>query len=78
MEKKLSINIFVREEQMDTKKVFIINNEEVGVADFGDTLDLAISNFKKSLKMYLETYPEKKKLLIEKEKEPILMSKIFL
>ena len=75
--KKLSVNIAVREEKIDGKKVFIVNNEETGVADFGDTLDKAIDNFKKSLKLYLDTYPKKRKLFIE-EKEPILISRIFL
>jgi len=62
--KKLSVNIAVREEKIDGKKVFIVNNEETGVADFGDTLDKAIDNFKKSLKLYLDTYPKKRKLFI--------------
>ena len=35
-EMKLSVNILVRKEKMNNKKVFIINNEEIGVADFGD------------------------------------------
>jgi len=74
----LSVNISVREEKMEKKKVFIVNNEETGVADFGDTLDEAINNFRKSLKLYLETYPEKKKFFIEEEKEPVLVSRIFL
>ena len=57
---KICMNIIVREEEMDDKKVFIINNEELGVADFGDTLDEAIENFRKSVNLYLDTYPEKK------------------
>ncbi len=73
----LSINISVREERMGKKKVFVVNNEEIGVADFGDTLDEAISNFKKSLKLYLEAYPEKKKIFV-REEEPVLVSRIFL
>lgn len=75
---ELSVNILVREEDMDNKKVFVINNEETGVADFGDTLEQAIDNFKKSLKLYLETYPEKRKLLITGEKSPIFVSRILL
>jgi len=61
MEEKLSLNIIVREEQMEDKKVFIVNNEELGVADFGDTLDEALKNFKISVKEYLEAYPKKKR-----------------
>ena len=63
MEEKLGINIVIREEKMDDKTVFIVNNEETGIADFGDTLEEATENFKKSLELYLNTYPEKKKLL---------------
>ncbi len=74
----LSVNISVREEKMNKKKVFIVNNEEVGVADFGDTLEKAINNFRKSLKMYLDAYPEKKKFFIAEKREPVLVSRIFL
>ena len=74
----LSVNIVVREEKTAGKKVFIINNEETGVADFGDNLDEAINNFKKSLNLYLETYPEKKELFIEGSKEPLLISRILI
>ena len=77
MEKELGLNIIVREEDEDGKKVFIVNNEELGIADFGDTLDEAIENFKKSMQLYLETYPEKKLLLIKKEK-PLFVSRIFI
>ena len=78
MEEKISINILVREEQMEDKKVFIVNNEELGVSDFGDTLDEAIENFRRSINMYLEEYPEKKNLLIKQEENPVLVSKISL
>ena len=77
MEKEFGVNIVVREENENGKKVFIVNNEELGVADFGDTLDEAISNFRKSVVLYLEAYPEKKRLLIREEK-PVLVSRILL
>ena len=73
----ISLNIVVREEKTEEGKVFIINNEELGIADFGDTLDNAIENFKKSVKLYLDTYPEKRKMLI-KEEQPILVSRILI
>ena len=79
MEENLSISVILREEvQPDGKKVFIINNDELGVADFGDSFDEAIENFKKSVKMYLDTYPEKKCILIKEEKTPLMFSRIFL
>ena len=63
---------------MEDKKVFIVNNEELGISDFGDTLDEAIENFRRSINMYLEEYPEKKNLLIKQEENPVLVSKISL
>ena len=38
-------------------------------SDFGDTLEEAIENFKKSLALYLEMYPEKKDLFIKEEQK---------
>ena len=79
MEEKLGINITIREEKMDDKNVFIVNNEDTGIADFGDTLEEAIENFKKSLELYLETYPKKKELFMKREsKAPLMVSRIFL
>ncbi len=79
MENKLGVNIAIREEDMDGKTVFIVNNEETGVADFGESFDEAIENFKKSLQLFLETYPEKKNLFTEKKsKYPLMVSRIFL
>ena len=75
--KVLGMNIVVREEKSDDKKIFIVNNEDLGIADFGDNLDEAIENFKKSANLYLDTYPEKRKLLL-KEEQPLLVSRIFL
>jgi|SRR3989344_9030366 len=69
MHEKLGINIVIRTEKMDGKDVFIVNNEDLGVADFGDTLEEAIENFKKSLALYLEMYPEKKDLFIKEEQK---------
>ena len=77
MEDKIGMNILVREEETEDGKVFVVNSEELGVSDFGVTLDEALANFKKSVRMYLEVYPEKKELLVKEEK-PLLMSRIFL
>lgn len=78
MEEEIGLNIIVREEDEDGKKVFIVNNEDFGIADFGDTLDEAMDNFKKSMKLYLETYPEKRMLLVRKDKNPLFVSRIFI
>ena len=49
---RLSLNIVVREEKEDGKKVVIVNNEELGIADFGENLDEAIFNFKSFCKNF--------------------------
>lgn len=75
------MNIVVREENMGKKKVFIVSSEELKVSDFGDTLDEAIINFKKSANLLLDTYPQKRQELIceeQREITPPLISKIFL
>ncbi len=78
---KISINIIVCEEDMGKKKVFVVSSEELKVSDFGDTLDEAIINFKRSANLFLDTYPEKRQELIceeQREIAPPLISKIFL
>lgn len=79
MEQNIGINISIREEELEGKKVFIVNNEDTGIADFGDSLDEAVNNFKKSLALFLETYPEKRNLFVqEKAQAPLMVSRIFL
>ncbi len=74
---ELGLNITVREEKQGNKKIFIVNSDELGVADFGDTLEEAIENFKKSVRLYLEAYPEKRSLLTDEER-PVLVSRIMI
>lgn len=74
----ISLNIVVREEQTGKKKVFIVNNEALGVADFGDTLDSAIDNFRKSVELFLDAYPAKREELMTESNQPLLVSRIFL
>jgi len=77
MEKKLSCSIEIHEEELsDGKKVFVADCIELGVSDFGDTINEALENLKEAIKLLLEEIPEKKELL---EKEgPIFVSRIFL
>lgn len=77
MKNGINLNVIVREEKEDGKKIFVVSNDEIGVADFGDSLDEALENFKKSANMYLEAYPNKKEELIKEEKL-VLVSRVFL
>ena len=77
MNKKLSFSISVHEEKLDDKtKVFVVEALELGISDFGETLEEAMNNLKNAVKLILEESPEKKDLL-ERE-EPIMISRIFL
>lgn len=76
MEKKLSCGVSIHEEIMDEKKVFVAECVELGISDFGESVDEALKNLKNAIKLFLEEAPEKEELL-EKE-EPIFVTRLFL
>ena len=77
MEKELSCNVSMHEEELsDGKKVFVVECTELGVGDFGETVDEALNNLKEAVNLLLEEAPEKRKLL-EKPK-PVMVTKLFL
>ena len=76
MERELSCGVSLHEEEMEGKKVFVAECAELGVSDFGESLDEALGNLKQGINLLLEEAPEKK-ILLEKE-EPTLVTRIFL
>jgi len=76
MENKLSCGVSIHEEIMDGKRVFVAECVELGVSDFGESIDEALNNLKKGISLLLQEAPEKKTLL-EKEK-PIFITRLFL
>ena len=76
MEKELSCNVSVHEEEMDGKNVFVVDCVELGVNDFGDTLEEAIDNLKAGINLLLEEAPEKRKLLVKPK--PLMVTRVFL
>jgi len=76
MEEKLSCGVSLHEEELEGKKVFVANCVELEVSDFGDSVDEALDNLKKGIRLLLEEAPEKK-LLLQKE-EPLLVTRVFL
>ncbi len=75
-EKELSCNVSILTENMGEKMVYLARCEELGMSDFGDNPEEAISNLKIAIKMLIEEEPSKKELLI-KEK-PLMTTRIFL
>lgn len=77
MENKLSCSVSMHQEELsDGKKVFVVECAELGVSDFGDTVEEAMNNLKKGLSLLLEAAPEKKELLMKPE--PLMVSRLFL
>ena len=75
-ENRLSCSISIHEEKQDGKNVFVVECIELGISDFGDTIDEAVNNLKSGIHLLLEEAPEKKELL--EKQEPLMVSRLFL
>ena len=76
MEKETSFSAVLHEEELDGKLVFVADCVELGVSDFGDSVEESLSNLKKGISLLLEEAPEKKTLLMKKE--PVLVTRVVL
>lgn len=76
MENRLSCGVSMHEEDLEGKKVFVVECTELGISDFGESIDEALNNLKNAISLVLEEAPEKK-ILLEKE-EPLMVTRIFL
>ena len=76
MEKQLSFSVEVHEEELEGERVFVADCIELGISDFGGSMEDALNNLKDGIKLLLEEYPEKRKLL-EKE-NPSFVTRVFL
>ena len=75
-EKRLSCSISVHQEEHEGKNVFVVECAELGVSDFGDTIEEAMNNLRAGVNLLLESAPEKKELLVKQE--PVMVSRLFL
>jgi len=76
MEDRLSCNVTVHEEDMEGNRVFVVECEELGVSDYGNSINEAIENLKLGIGLFLEEVPEKKELLMRPE--PLMVTRLFL
>jgi len=76
MEEKITFSAILHEEDLDGKNVFVANCVELGVSDFGDTVDESLNNLRKGISLLLEEAPEKKELLVKEE--PVLITRVLL
>ena len=76
MESKLSCGVSIHEEELEDKKVFVAECVELGISDFGESVDEALSNLRGAINLVLEEAPEKAKVL--EKQEPVLITRLFL
>jgi len=76
MEKETSFSAVLHEEELDGKMVFVADCVELGISDFGDSVDESLKNLKSGISLLLEEAPEKRVLL--RKKEPVLVTRVVL
>lgn len=76
MTEELSCNISILTEKMGKKTFYIARCEELGVSDFGDTIEEAIKNLRISLGLLIKHDPSKADFL--KKEKPLLTTRILL
>ena len=76
MGEQLTFSVTLHEEELEGKNVFVANCIELGVSDFGDSIDEAIGNLKNGISLLLEEVPEKKRLL--QKNEPVFVTRVAL
>lgn len=71
MTKKGSLNyrILIEKEKTKGKNVFVSYVPSLGISDFGKTVDEAIENTEKAIKLYIETLSSLKKEIPTTDKE---------
>ena len=76
MEGQLTFSVTLHEEELEGRNVFVADCIELGISDFGDSIDEVIDNLKNSITLLLEEAPEKKRLL--QRNEPVLITRVAL
>ena len=76
IENELTCNVAIMPEQMGKKIVYVARCEELGISDFGDSVEEALGNLKTSLRLLIKHDPSKKQLLTKQT--PLLTTRMFL
>lgn len=66
----------MHEEEMNGKRVFVADCSELGISDFGDTLDESLDNLRNAIQLLIVEAPEKRALL--EKPEQLLVTRLFL
>jgi len=76
MKDQLSCNVSIITERMGRKVVYLARCEELGISDFGDTIEEALKHLKTSLSLLIKYDSSKAEPL--KKKQPLLTTRLFL
>lgn len=56
--KTVSYRILVEKERQGKKEVYVAYAPSLGISDFGSTIEKAVSNIEKAIKLYIDTLSE--------------------
>jgi len=76
MNEEISFSVVLHEEELEGRTVFVADCVELGVSDFGDSVDESLRNLKKGISLLLEEHPEK--VLLLQKREPVLLTRVVL
>ncbi len=74
MKSELSCSVSMHEEYMNGKRVFVADCVELGISDFGESIDEALNNLRNAVRLLLEEAPEKTDLL--KKDTPVFVTRL--
>ena len=67
--KVLNYRVIVESELLKKKTIYVAYAPSLGISDFGETIDLAVANIEKAIKIYLDTLSDLKKPIPEPDRE---------
>lgn len=67
--KVLNYRVIVEKERLKKKVVYVAYAPTLGISDFGKTVEDAVGNIEKAIKLYIETLVELKKPIPQPDEE---------
>lgn len=64
MKKSYNYTIIIEKELQNKKEVYVTHVPALGISDFGKTVEDALKNTEKAIKLYIETLSELKSLFV--------------
>lgn len=74
MKKSYNYTIIIEKEIHNKKEVYVTHVPTLGISDFGKTVEEALKNTEKAIKLYIETLAELKKPIPSSEKESLFVT----